>query len=761
MTNITDDMAAVLQQIHRPGDFHASGTFDLRPPEIEVEGFGVLALPVLPDQAKRLVAIAERAPFGCGQETIVDTDVRRSWQISTDHVRIGGKRWKAALDEVVARVASGLGVSDGVEAQFYKLLVYETGGFFVDHRDTEKSPGMFATLVIALPSRSLGGELVVRHAGREARIDMISEDPAEARFAAFYADCIHEVRPVESGSRLTLIYNLIRQGGGKAPEPPRHERDEKKLVDLLGAWARNSSAVEACSPAKLVYPLSHAYTPAELTFASLKGVDDAVARVLARAAPRAGCDVHLALLTIEQTGSAEYTGRGRSGWGRWSEPEDDEFDVGEIFEHSQTLSDWIRPDGGRRDFGEMPVAENEFSPAGAIEDMAPDAQQFREATGNEGATVERTYRRAALVIWPMAAFLPMLATTGLNVSLPYLKNVVDRWRETATETQPPLAAEARLLADAMIARWPMMSGYRREDATTSVTPFLELLTEIGAEAQIARFLRRRHAGEDRTRADNPAVIRAVLLLPVQQRVEMIEHLIDDAGPRFVAMSADLLWRATRAGGDVAARDLRAAADRLLTWLPGDRNQPADGAVSRPDDKFVVALVGALDAIDPSASLRAVEAVVSSPKTFGMDRCLVPALRQLIEPRAASDSPAIAKLRAACVDNLKARIALPLAPPSDFARANSLRCSCPNCAALSHFLADPSLASWSLKAAEHARSHVQTTILNSRCDVDTTTERKGSPHRLIVTKNQASYERLATQRRQDIENLARIERSAGK
>ena len=101
MTNITDDLAAVLQQIHRPGDFHASGTFDLRPPEIEVEGFGVLALPVLPDQAKRLVAIAERAPFGRGQETIVDTDVRRSWQISTDHVRISGKRWKAALDEVV------------------------------------------------------------------------------------------------------------------------------------------------------------------------------------------------------------------------------------------------------------------------------------------------------------------------------------------------------------------------------------------------------------------------------------------------------------------------------------------------------------------------------------------------------------------------------------------------------------------------------------------------------------------------------------
>ena len=51
-------------------------------------------------------------------------------------------------------------------AEFYKLLIYDAGSFFVDHRDTEKVPGMFATLVIALPSAHSGGELVVRHLDR-------------------------------------------------------------------------------------------------------------------------------------------------------------------------------------------------------------------------------------------------------------------------------------------------------------------------------------------------------------------------------------------------------------------------------------------------------------------------------------------------------------------------------------------------------------------------------------------------------------------
>ena len=89
--------------------------------------------------------------------------------------------------------------------------------------------------------------------------------------------------------------------------------------------------------------MSHAYTPAELAFASLKGADAAAAGVLARAAPRVRFDVHLALLTIERTTSAEYTGRGRSGWGRWSEPDDGDFKDGEVYEHSQTLSDWRDP----------------------------------------------------------------------------------------------------------------------------------------------------------------------------------------------------------------------------------------------------------------------------------------------------------------------------------------------------------------------------------------------------------------------------------
>ena len=71
---------------------------------------------------------------------------------------------------------------------------------------------MFATLVLALPSVSEGGTLIVRHKEREARLDLRCEEASDVAFAAFYADCIHKVLPVTAGYRLALVYNLCAVG---------------------------------------------------------------------------------------------------------------------------------------------------------------------------------------------------------------------------------------------------------------------------------------------------------------------------------------------------------------------------------------------------------------------------------------------------------------------------------------------------------------------------------------------------------------------
>lgn len=391
MPDICEELAELLSTVQRPGDFFVSGRLELPAPRLSVEGAGQIALPLLPFQAEQLIAIAERAPYGRGAATIVDTNVRRTWQIGPDRVRLDGKHWRATLDRAVALAAAGLGVDEPVSAELYKLLVYDKGSFFVSHRDTEKEPGMFATLVLALPSLSSGGELVVRHKEREAKLDLANDEPSEMTFAAFYADCVHEVLPITAGCRATLVYNLVRKGKGAQPEPPNYESETARARTLLQEWGDGQSAAENGGQEKVVYPLEHAYSLADLDFASLKGADAAAAAVLKAAAPQAGCDLHLALVSIGESGIAQYNGSYRSRYRGYDDDDgNDEFEVVEVCERSELLTEWRRADGEPVSLGEIPIKDGEVSPPDAFADMKPDDEHFHEATGNEGASFERT-----------------------------------------------------------------------------------------------------------------------------------------------------------------------------------------------------------------------------------------------------------------------------------------------------------------------------------------------------------------------------------
>ena len=114
MSSITTKLAELLSTVRRPGDFYVSGTIELLAPRLHVEGVGQIALPLLPMQATQLVAVAERAPYGRGAQTVLDTEVRRTWQIAADQVKIGGKHWAGTLETILAKVAEGLGITEPI-----------------------------------------------------------------------------------------------------------------------------------------------------------------------------------------------------------------------------------------------------------------------------------------------------------------------------------------------------------------------------------------------------------------------------------------------------------------------------------------------------------------------------------------------------------------------------------------------------------------------------------------------------------------------
>ena len=157
MSSIATQLWNVLNSLGESSQFCTSGSLESVLPGLEVEGIGNIGVPVSAGDAKRLIKQASQAPYGRGEETIVDTNVRQVWQLEPQQFDLRNAAWGEFVDGIVQAMRKEFGIRKRVQHELYKLLVYEKGSFFAPHRDTEKIPGMFSTLVVCLPSRHEGG----------------------------------------------------------------------------------------------------------------------------------------------------------------------------------------------------------------------------------------------------------------------------------------------------------------------------------------------------------------------------------------------------------------------------------------------------------------------------------------------------------------------------------------------------------------------------------------------------------------------------
>lgn len=357
----------LLNSVDRPGSYCTGGRLYVPLPRVQVTGLGDLSFPVPPAQIEALLEAAERAPYGKGTRTLVDTSVRDCWQIDSRKVRLAGQAWPNSLVKILSLVAEGLGLPvERLGADLYKLLVYRRGGFFAEHRDTEKIPGMVGTLSLSLPAAGAGGEIVVRHRERETVFDTAASEPSELAFTAFYADCLHEVKPVTAGHRVSLVFNLVLDSAERGLGAPDYSDLAGPVARCLAEWRDEGDA------SKVVWLLDHEYSEEGLSFRTLKNTDAAVARVLGEAADRADCELHAAVLKIEEYGTPDF---------EWGWDNDPDAVMGEVIDRRLVLDAWAGRDGGRPSLGEIPLDDGELLPLGALDDAEPDEHRTIDGYG--------------------------------------------------------------------------------------------------------------------------------------------------------------------------------------------------------------------------------------------------------------------------------------------------------------------------------------------------------------------------------------------
>ena len=172
-------------------------------------------------------------------------------------------------------------------------------------------------------------------------------------------------------------------------------------------------------------------------------------------------------------------------------------------------------------------------------------------------------------------------------------------------------------------------------------------------------------------------------------------------------------------------------------------------------ELVANILTGFSAINTELADNALAYFLAWPAVYGVDKVLVPAALFLTQSERYRNLPVITHLRTAVIKHINVRVMMVLEPPADWQRDSQIKCSCQDCTALKSFLDDPTQPKWYLKAVEARRKHVEQIIKQYPNDVNCATQRIGSPHTLICTKNQASYLRRVDQRTHDFDILTSL------
>ena len=306
---------------------------------------------------------------------------------------------EGALQGLLADVALALGL-DEVQAHLHNLLIYGPGQFFKPHQDTEKHPGMVATLVLVWPSAHIGGALRVVHGADEGRLQSHHLQVDSLRWCAFYADCQHEVLPVQEGWRVVLSFDLV--------VPARMRHGEAAAAPALVRALREQCFPEGePSTQPWVFLLDHEYTEHGLRWQLLKGLDRARVAALRSAAQQLGLVMHLALAEIHESWTATLRYRGR-----WYQSEE-------------------RPPWPRQLPVFVQACEATGLPAALLDQLLAQCLALRIARDREQATQTLTERNSA---WRWRAQY----TAELAQALAHASDRAKRWARLAGHVQEML-----------------------------------------------------------------------------------------------------------------------------------------------------------------------------------------------------------------------------------------------------------------------------------------------------------------------------------
>lgn len=76
-------------------------------PGLHISNFGSVGLPLASRDAEAIARICKQSPFGKGSEAIIDTSVRKTWELDRDQFECRNPAWTAYSQSLVQQAIEG------------------------------------------------------------------------------------------------------------------------------------------------------------------------------------------------------------------------------------------------------------------------------------------------------------------------------------------------------------------------------------------------------------------------------------------------------------------------------------------------------------------------------------------------------------------------------------------------------------------------------------------------------------------------------
>jgi len=136
--DLKKDLALTLSNIQTVGSFALFEPLKSMPnPGLVVQNVGI-GMPLSHTDAVSIITASHKAPFGRSAETLVDENIRKTWELSSNEFTLANPEWNNELKKILKKISDGLGLSASgrsISAELYKLLLYEKSAMFKPHQE--------------------------------------------------------------------------------------------------------------------------------------------------------------------------------------------------------------------------------------------------------------------------------------------------------------------------------------------------------------------------------------------------------------------------------------------------------------------------------------------------------------------------------------------------------------------------------------------------------------------------------------------------